>query len=165
MSPSLWLEKLNALAPAFIDAAVRGAVVLVIALVLTHLLRRRTAAARHLVWVGAIVVQLLLPLFAMWGPRWQLAIPERIASFLPVSLPTSAPATNGISDGAPSIGAPSGGVTAPAIEAAPAGARRRQQQLKEQVPREIYPRAKRRARDDKISPDARFSSRSGSSVQ
>ena len=91
MSPSLWLEKLNALAPAFVDAAVRGAVVLVIALVLTHLLRRRTAAARHLVWVGAIVVQLLLPLFAMWGPRWQLAIPERLASFLPVTLPTSSP--------------------------------------------------------------------------
>jgi beta-lactamase regulating signal transducer with metallopeptidase domain len=53
------------------------------------MLRRRSAAARHLVWVGAIVVQLLLPIFAVWGPRWDVTISSRVASVLPVTLPTS----------------------------------------------------------------------------
>src|SRR4249919_84404 len=91
MSPSYWLDKLNATAPVFVDAALRGAIVLLIALVLTHLLRRRSAAARHLVWVGAIVIQLALPLFAIWGPRWDVTISNRIASVLPVELPTPRP--------------------------------------------------------------------------
>ncbi|MEP6731200.1 MAG: M56 family metallopeptidase [bacterium] len=97
MSPSLALERLNTLSPIFIDAAVRGAVVLLIALALTHLLRRRSAAARHLVWVGAIIVQLALPVFALWGPRWQVIIPRDVSSVLPVDLPT----TNELRDGGP----------------------------------------------------------------
>jgi beta-lactamase regulating signal transducer with metallopeptidase domain len=130
MSPTSWLEKLDAFAPPFIDAAIRGAVVLLIALVVTHALRRRSAAARHLVWVGAIVVQLLLPLFAIWGPRWELAISSRIVSVLPIDLPTTgvtAPSTNGVRDGGPTTGAPDGGVTAPTIHEAPSGARQVEQ--------------------------------------
>lgn len=55
MSPATWIASLSAIAPAFIDAALRGAVVLLLALALAYALRRRTAAARHLVWVGARV--------------------------------------------------------------------------------------------------------------
>ncbi len=79
---------MNAIASAILDAAVRGAVVLVAALALTHLLRRRSAAARHLVWVGAIVVQLLLPLFALWDgrPQWNVAIPSAVANVMPVEI-------------------------------------------------------------------------------
>ena len=79
-----WLDRLDAIAPALMEAALRGAVVLVVALILSHVLRRRSAAARHLVWVGAIVVQLALPLFALWGPKWNVAIPRSVASVLPV---------------------------------------------------------------------------------
>ncbi len=86
-----WLERLDAIAPALTDAALRGAVVLVIALVLTQLLKRRSAAARHLVWVGAIVVQLLLPLFAIWGPRWELGVPQAVGRFLPVDVQEAGP--------------------------------------------------------------------------
>jgi beta-lactamase regulating signal transducer with metallopeptidase domain len=127
MSPSSWLDQLNDVAPIFVDAAVRGAVVLLLALVLTHMLRRRTAAARHLVWVGAIVVQLLLPLFAIWGPRWELAISNRVASILPVNLPTpgfEAPTTSQIGGTGPTTPGPSGGVTASAVEVQPSAARR-----------------------------------------
>lgn len=92
MSLSAAVDRLDAIAPAFIDAALRGAVVLLIALVLTHLLRRRSAAARHLVWVGAVVIQLALPLFAIWGPKWDLPVSSGIASILPVDLPVGGPA-------------------------------------------------------------------------
>ncbi|MEO7455802.1 MAG: M56 family metallopeptidase [Gemmatimonadaceae bacterium] len=87
MSLSPWLDRLNAIAPALTDAAVRGAVVLLMALMLTHFLRRRSAAARHLVWVGAIVVQLLLPVFATWGPTWDVTVPDVVASVSPVVIP------------------------------------------------------------------------------
>ncbi|MEO5814154.1 MAG: M56 family metallopeptidase [Gemmatimonadaceae bacterium] len=80
MSPSRWLDQLNGIAPIFIDAAVRGAIVLLVALGLTYMLRRRSAAARHLVWVGAIVVQLVLPLFAIWGPRRDVPISNRVST-------------------------------------------------------------------------------------
>ena len=89
MSPATWIASLSAIAPAFIDAALRGAVVLLLALALAYALRRRTAAARHLVWVGAIVVQLALPLFALWGPQWRLAVPASVAMMSPVTLPIS----------------------------------------------------------------------------
>ena len=49
MNAQAWLDRLNAIAPALADAAVRGAVVLLLALGITYALRRRTAAARHLV--------------------------------------------------------------------------------------------------------------------
>jgi len=49
-----------------LGAAARGAVVLLVALVLTSLLHRRPAAARHAIWAGAIAVQLLLPVLALW---------------------------------------------------------------------------------------------------
>jgi beta-lactamase regulating signal transducer with metallopeptidase domain len=87
MHPLPWLDRLNAIAPALTDAALRGAVILLIALAISHAMRRRSAAARHLAWVGAIAVQLALPVFAIWGPRWQVAVPSAIAGVLPVTLP------------------------------------------------------------------------------
>ena len=93
MPSFLWLDRLDAIAPVFIEAAVRGAIVLLIALGISHLMRRGTAAARHLVWVGAIVVQLALPLFALWGPRWEVGVPRPVAAVLPVPL-TPAPAVS-----------------------------------------------------------------------
>jgi beta-lactamase regulating signal transducer with metallopeptidase domain len=87
MSVATWLHRLDTIAPALTDAALRGAVVFLVALAITHAMRRRTAAARHLVWVGAIVVQLALPLFALWGPQWQVAVPTAVSSVLPITLP------------------------------------------------------------------------------
>ena len=70
-------------AAVLLGAAARGAVVLLVALVLTSLLRRRPAAVRHAIWTGAIAVQLLLPVLAWWGPRWQVPVPERLRSLVP----------------------------------------------------------------------------------
>ena len=72
-------------------AAARGAVVLLVALVLTSLLRRRPAAARHAIWAGAIGVQLLLPVLALWGPRWHVPVPQSLQALVPeVSIKTAA---------------------------------------------------------------------------
>ena len=94
MRMSALIQGTSAMAPLLMDAALRGALVLLVALMITHLMRRRTAAARHLVWVGAITIQLLLPLFALWGPRWRVALPDPVANVMPVDLheaPTSTP--------------------------------------------------------------------------
>src|SRR5690349_25129345 len=66
-----------------LGAAARGAVVLLGALVLTSLLQRRPAAVRHAIWAGAIAVQLLLPLLALWGPRWHVPVPETLSTLIP----------------------------------------------------------------------------------
>jgi beta-lactamase regulating signal transducer with metallopeptidase domain len=66
-----------------LGAAARGAVVLLVALVLTSLLQRRPAATRHAIWAGAIAVQLLLPVLALWGPRWSVPVPETLRALVP----------------------------------------------------------------------------------
>src|SRR3982074_2785566 len=91
MSAATWVHRLDTIAPALTDAALRGVVVFLVALAITHAMRRRTAAARHLVWVGAIVVQLALPLFALWGPQWQVAVPTP-RSGAPATPPPALPA-------------------------------------------------------------------------
>ncbi len=117
------MNTLETIAPAFADAAVRGAVVLLIALALTHLMRRRSAAARHLVWVGAIAVQLLLPVFAIWGPKWDVAVPGAVASVSPVAIPersgVRSSETTVIPD-APQVTTQTPSVTAPPIVPKPA---------------------------------------------
>jgi len=77
MSPTFF-EGWQHLLPRIADAAVRGAVVLLAALALTHLLRRRSAATRHAVWVGAITAQLLLLVLGIAGPRWRVSHRVRV---------------------------------------------------------------------------------------
>jgi beta-lactamase regulating signal transducer with metallopeptidase domain len=75
----------DALAVPLVDAALRGAVVLLVALVLTTLLHRRSAATRHAIWAGAIAAQLLLLGLAMWGPRWRVEAPEVMSALVPAA--------------------------------------------------------------------------------
>lgn len=80
MSIPTWLDA--SFAP-LVDATVRGAIILLVVLVLTHLLRRRSAAARHALWAGAVCAQLLLVGWAVAGPRWSVAIPKAVDAMLP----------------------------------------------------------------------------------
>src|SRR5215211_4252745 len=66
----------DVLASPLFDAALRGAIVLLVALVLTVLLHRRSAATRHAIWAGAIAAQILLLALAVWGPRWRVRSEE-----------------------------------------------------------------------------------------
>src|SRR5215213_9505382 len=81
----------DALVHPLLDAALRGAVVLLAALVLTTLLHRRSAATRHAIWAGAIVAQLLLLGLAVWGPRWRVAAPKAVSAFVPPSTDATIP--------------------------------------------------------------------------
>ena len=77
----------DVLASPLLDAALRGAAILLVAIVLTTLLHRRSAALRHAIWAGAIAAQLLLLGLAVWGPRWRVEAPEVMSVLVPASAP------------------------------------------------------------------------------
>jgi len=54
------------------DAAVKGTLILLAALAATRLMRRRSAAARHLVWMVALASMLALPLATRLLPAWRV---------------------------------------------------------------------------------------------
>src|SRR5579872_5873938 len=67
-----WNE--SALFSTFVDLAVKSTVVLAIAWLSTLLLRKRSAAARHLVWTGAAAAVVALPLLAIALPVLHLPV-------------------------------------------------------------------------------------------
>jgi len=64
------------------ETAVKSTVVLAIAWLITLLLRRQSAALRHLVWTAAFVAVLALPCFSLWLPA--VRIPS-VSSFAPAA--------------------------------------------------------------------------------
>ncbi len=68
-----WLrEAASTWLPVAADTAVKGAVVLVLVLVVTSLMRRRSAAARHLVWLGALASLAAMPVLSLVLPSWRV---------------------------------------------------------------------------------------------
>lgn len=53
-------------------------------------MRRRAAAARHLIWMAAIVGAALLPILAVFGPTWHVPMPATPSSASPSPSRTSA---------------------------------------------------------------------------
>ena len=101
----------DALVTLLLDAALRGAAVLLAALVLTVLLHRRSAALRHAIWAGAIAAQLVLLGLALWGPRWRVAAPEVVSSLVPPIAQQSAPAPESALPATPTARVPGPGGT------------------------------------------------------
>src|SRR2546426_10044926 len=62
--------------------AIRGTAVLVGALLATALLRRASAATRHLVWTCAFACLLALPILWWSGLTWRIAVPSRVTPIL-----------------------------------------------------------------------------------
>ena len=59
----------------FIDAVVKATIILAAATVVTAtLLRRASAAQRHLVWTIALLASLALPVLTASLPRWQVPV-------------------------------------------------------------------------------------------
>ena len=118
MSIPAWLD---ASFTPLVDATVRGAILLLAVLLLTHLLRRRSAAARHALWAGAVAAQLLLVGWALTGPRWSVAIPHSLEAMLPVSAGPSpvirAPSTRATTPAAAPATTPATAPTAPRASA------------------------------------------------
>jgi GWxTD domain-containing protein len=57
-----------------LDCAVRAALLAIATHVLLRLLRIRSAAAQHAAWTTVVVAMLLLPAWALWGPRAYLPV-------------------------------------------------------------------------------------------
>lgn len=96
------------------SVAVKGALILVLAFLVTGLLRRASAATRHAVWAFALGAALVLPLLFVTLPGWQVAV-----------LPPSAPAPAA----APEAPAPPAAPEAPEAPAPPAVEHRAQQRI------------------------------------
>lgn len=56
------------------DSILKASLVLMAAAVATHVLRRASAALRHLIWTIALVSALLMPMLSMALPRWQFPL-------------------------------------------------------------------------------------------
>ena len=55
-----------------VDSAVKGTVLLAVAAVAALILRRDSAATRHLVWLLAIVAMLVVPVLSASLPEWRV---------------------------------------------------------------------------------------------
>ena len=60
--------------PDLAGAAARSAVVLLLAFAVTFLMRRASAASRHVVWVSAILIALITPLLGIVAPHWDARV-------------------------------------------------------------------------------------------
>jgi beta-lactamase regulating signal transducer with metallopeptidase domain len=69
-----------------VDAVAKATILLALAGVASVVLRRASAASRHLVWTLALVGALLLPVLSLALPRWQLPL-VTLASTTPMSNP------------------------------------------------------------------------------
>ena len=119
--------QLAALFAVLVDAALRGSVILLAALAATRLMKGRSAAARHLVWVVALASMLSLPLLARVLPEWRVVpVPAPLrpmASFVAAPVAAAPPATQPKSAADGSFAAPStdaAAASSPAANSTPA---------------------------------------------
>ena len=71
LETNLWLQFL-------IDATMKSIVIFAVAGLLEFILRRRSAAVRGLIWTLAIVGCLVVPLFSLTLPQWEVSVLPRI---------------------------------------------------------------------------------------
>src|SRR5436190_17576704 len=64
--------------PILASAALKSTLVLCVAWILSTLLRRRSAAARHIVWTASAAALLALPLLSMVLPALRMRVANRV---------------------------------------------------------------------------------------
>lgn len=75
----------------FIDVTLKGALICAIAGIATLLLRRSSAFVRNMIWVFALFGLILLPVFSLVSPLWNLPIIPNLASWGVVSYTSEFP--------------------------------------------------------------------------
>ena len=75
--------------PLLIDSALKGAGLLLVAAISVMILRKASAATRHLVWLFALGAVLVLPLLSVLLPGW--AVLPRLNSAVAMSAPSFSP--------------------------------------------------------------------------
>src|SRR5438874_569924 len=63
---------ISASSPLLVESAVKGTAILVLAAIAATILRRDSAATRHLVWLLAIVAMLVVPVLSAILPQWRV---------------------------------------------------------------------------------------------
>ena len=86
----LGLGLLGAAMPLVMDSALKGAALLGLAALAALLLWRASAAARHMVWLVAVVVLLLVPLLSALLPGWRVLPQWAVAPNVKVTVPAGA---------------------------------------------------------------------------
>jgi TonB family protein len=66
---------------------IKASAILIAVFCFTWLLRNRSAAERHMVWVAAIISAALLPILSFLLPSWELPLVPRVAAALPALSP------------------------------------------------------------------------------
>src|SRR2546428_12497471 len=87
-----------------VDSAVKGTALLMLAAIAAIILRRDSAATRHLVWLLAIVATLAVPVLSAMLPEWRVlpggaGIPLGTAVVASRPPPLSRPAIRGVEAG------------------------------------------------------------------
>jgi beta-lactamase regulating signal transducer with metallopeptidase domain len=67
-------SSLQSALPLLIDAALKGAILVLIAASAAYLLRKRSAASRHAVWTAAVIGHLAIPAFILILPAWKMPV-------------------------------------------------------------------------------------------
>src|SRR5437660_9029324 len=83
-----------------VDSAVKGAALLMLAAVAAMVLRRDSAATRHLVWLLAMVALLVVPVLSALLPQLRVLPEWAGVSQEPVVVATSLPSNPSVDDGA-----------------------------------------------------------------
>jgi len=60
--------------PILFDAALKGAILVIIATCAAYLLRNRSAASRHAVWTAAVIGHLAIPALVLILPAWSMPV-------------------------------------------------------------------------------------------
>lgn len=67
-------SSIQAALPVLMDAALKGAVLVVVAAGAAYLLRKRSASSRHAVWTAAVVGHLAIPALVLILPAWKMPV-------------------------------------------------------------------------------------------